>query len=307
MSNYSFAKVHGLKMALRKDDPGISTVLKKPLINRKWHREPEFMSILENYLCPDDIFFDLGCNIGYVTLYVLKKLSNKGFLYGIDPDIKNILTLKKSLELNKIKNNFFIDNVALSSIDGEIGFEFSKESNLHKINSNLSPESPLYRKIKSYSFDSYFSDKKFPSFIKMDVEGAEIEILYGMQNFLKSSSKCKILMELHPTLYNPKNYKKAFKLLFENGFHLEKFVGSSRAHNHPILKNNYKPKEIFKSGPFSRAVYDDIKENDFHALNLNKESFISRYNFLYYLLHPAKIFRPFNKSTKLSRAALFVR
>ena len=307
MSNYSFAKVHGLKMALRKDDPGISTVLKKPLINRKWHREPEFMSILENYLFPDDIFFDLGCNIGYVTLYVLKKLSNKGFLYGIDPDIKNILTLKKSLELNKIKNNFFIDNVALSSIDGEIGFEFSKESNLHKINSNLSPESPLYRKIKSYSFDSYFSDKKFPSFIKMDVEGAEIEIIYGMQNFLKSSSKCKILMELHPTLYNPENYKKAFKLLFENGFHLEKFVGSSRAHNHPILKNNYKPKEIFKSGPFSRAVYDDIKENDFHALNLNKESFISRYNFLYYLLHPAKIFRPFNKSTKLSRAALFVR
>ena len=141
----------------------------------------------------------------------------------------------------------------------------------------------------------------------MDVEGAEIEIIYGMQNFLKSSSKCKILMELHPTLYNPENYKKAFKLLFENGFHLEKFVGSSRAHNHPILKNNYKPKEIFKSGPFSRAVYDDIKENDFHALNLNKESFISRYNFLYYLLHPAKIFRPFNKSTKLSRAALFVR
>ena len=225
----------------------------------------------------------------------------------LTPTLKTFLHLKKSLELNKIKNNFLIDNVALSSIDGEIGFEFSNESNLHKINSDLSPESPLYRKIKSYSFDSYFSDKKFPSFIKMDVEGAEIEILYGMQNFLKSSSKCKILMELHPTLYNPKNYKKAFKLLFENGFHLEKFVGSSRAHNHPILKNNYKPKEIFKSGPFSRAVYDDIKENDFHALNLNKESFISRYNFLYYLLHPAKVFRPFNKSTKLSRAALFVR
>ena len=106
----------------------------------------------------------------------------------------------------------------------------------------------------------------------MDVEGAEIEILYGMKDFLKSSLKCKILMELHPTLYNPKKYKDAFKLLFDNGFRLEKFVGSSRAHNHPILKNNYKPNKIFKSGPFSRAVYENIKEDDFHALNLNRES-----------------------------------
>ena len=46
----------------------ISKVLKKPLLQRKWHREPEFMDILENYLRPDDIFFDLGCNIGYVSL-----------------------------------------------------------------------------------------------------------------------------------------------------------------------------------------------------------------------------------------------
>ncbi len=307
MSNYSFAKVHGLKMALRKDDPGISTVLKKPLMNRRWHREPEFMSILEEYLSSDDIFFDLGCNIGYVTLYVLKKLSKKGFLYGIDPDIKNILTLKKSLELNNLQNNYSIENIALSSNNGEIAFEFSKESNLHKINKDISPKSPSYRKIKSYSFDTYFSDKRFPSFIKMDVEGAEIEILYGMKDFLKSSLKCKILMELHPTLYNPKKYKDAFKLLFDNGFRLEKFVGSSRAHNHPILKNNYTPNKIFKSGPFSRAVFENIKEDDFHALNLNKESFVSRYNLIYYLFHPKTIFKPFLKSTKLSRAALFIR
>lgn len=307
MSNFSFAKVHGLKMALRKDDPGISTVLKKPLIHRKWHREPEFMSILEKYLSKDEIFFDLGCNIGYVTLFVLKKLSEKGFLYAIDPDIKNILTLKKSLAVNNLSKNYYIDNVALSAEDGDIVFEFSEQSNLHKINSTLSPESPSYRKIKCFSFDSYFSDKKYPTFIKMDVEGAEIDILFGMKNFLQSSYPCKILMELHPTLYSPQKYREAFKLLYENGFKLEKFVGSTRAHNHPILKNNYTPDKIFKSGPFSRAVYKNIKEKDFHALNLNTESFVSRYNLLHYLFHPKTIFKPFNKSIKLSRAALFIR
>ena len=95
------------------------------------------MTILDDYLDPDDIFFDLGCNIGYVTLFVLKKLSKKGFLYAIDPDIENISTLQKSLEVNQLPKNLLIENLALSSQDGDIGFEFSKESNLHKI--NISP------------------------------------------------------------------------------------------------------------------------------------------------------------------------
>ena len=294
-------------MALRNDDPGISTVLKKPLFNKKWHREPEFMSILEEYLSPDDIFFDLGCNIGYVALYVLKNISDKGYLYAIDPDKKNISTLIKSLENNNLSDNYSIENIAMSSENGEIGFEFSNESNLHKINKNLSPKNPNFRKITCKSFDSYFSDKKLPTFIKMDVEGAEVDILFGMKNFLKSSKKCKILMELHPTLYNPIEYKKAFKLLFSNGFHLEKFVGSSRAHYHPLIKNKYTPSKIFKSGPFSRAIIEDLTEYDFHALNLNKQPFKTRYNLNFYLMHPKTILKPLNISTKLSRAALFVR
>ena len=67
MSNLIFSKVYGLTMALRKDDSGISKVLKKPLLQRKWHREPEFMDILENYLRPDDIFFDLFRNLSKLS------------------------------------------------------------------------------------------------------------------------------------------------------------------------------------------------------------------------------------------------
>ena len=73
--------------------------------------------------------------------------------------LKTSLLLKSPYELNNLQNNYSIENIALSSNNGEIGFEFSKESNLHKINADISPESPAYRKIKTYSFDTYFSDK----------------------------------------------------------------------------------------------------------------------------------------------------
>ena len=294
-------------MAIRKDDPGISSVLKKPLLLRKWHREPEFMSIIERYLNPRDIFFDLGCNIGYVSLFVLKNLNKNGFLYAIDPDPKNISAFKKSIELNYYEQNYTIENIAFSSEDGEIGFEFSEESNLHKINNKLSIDSPTYRKINCRSFDSYFSNKSLPTFIKMDVEGAEVDILKGMKCFLESSSKCKILMELHPTLYSPKECIQSFELLFKNGFKLEKFVGSAFAHSHPLLKNNYIPSEIFKSGGFTRAIFDDVTKDDFYKIILNKIPHKSLYNLATYIRRPKTIFKPFLNSTKLARAALFVR
>tara|TARA_Y100000994_G_scaffold249514_1_gene261680 strand:- start:1646 stop:2530 length:885 start_codon:yes stop_codon:yes gene_type:complete len=294
-------------MAIRKDDPGISSVLKKPLLLRKWHREPEFMTILERYLEPEEIFFDLGCNIGYVALYVLQNLNKKGFLYAIDPDPKNISALKKSIEYNALKKSYTIENIALSSKDGEIGFEFSEESNLHKINNKLPEDSPTYRKINCRSFDSYFSNKSLPTFIKMDVEGAEIDILNGMKSFLESSSKCKILMELHPTLYSSKECIESFEILFKNGFKLEKFVGSAFAHSHPLLKENYIPSERFRSGGFTRAIYDNVTKDDFYKIILNKIPHKSLYNLSTYIRRPKTLLKPFLNSTKLARAALFVR
>ena len=307
MSEFSFAKVHNLKMAIRKDDPGISSVLKKPLWLRKWHREPEFMTILERYLKPNEIFFDLGCNIGYVSLYILQNITNEGFLYAIDPDPKNISALKTSIKENDINKKYTIENIALSSKDGEIGFEFSEESNLHKINNKLPLDSPTYRKINCRSFDSYFSNKSLPTFIKMDVEGAEIDILNGMESFLESSSKCKILMELHPTLYSSKECIDSFELLFKNGFKLEKFIGSAFAHSHPLLKDNYIPSEKFKSGGFTRAIYNNVTKDDFYKILLNKIPHKSLYNSSTYIRRPKTLFKPFLKSTKLARAAFFVR
>ena len=141
----------------------------------------------------------------------------------------------------------------------------------------------------------------------MDVEGAEIEILMGMKSFLESSSKCKILMELHPTLYSSEKCLESFQLLFKNGFKLEKFVGSAFAHLHPLLKKNYSPSEKFKSGGFTRAIYDNLKEEDFYKILLNSIPHKSFYNPLTYIRRPNTIFKPFLKTTKLARAALFVR
>lgn len=142
------------------------------------------MSKIEKYFNNDEFFFLSWLQYIICNSFCLKKMSKKGSLNSINPEIRNILNLKQSLAFNNLSKNYYIDNIALLTKDSDIFFEFSEQSNLHKINSTLSPENHSYRKIKSFSFDSYFSDKKYPTFVKIDSEGAEIELLDWYEGIL---------------------------------------------------------------------------------------------------------------------------
>ena len=113
-------------------------------------------------------------------------MSKKGSINSINPEIKNKLTLKQSLAFNNLSKNYYIDNIGLLTKDGDIVFEFSEQSNLYKINSIIYPENHAYRKIKIFSLDSYFSDKKYPTFVNIDSERAEIELLDGYEGILNN-------------------------------------------------------------------------------------------------------------------------
>ncbi len=71
------------------------------------------------------------------------------------------------------------------------------------------------------SLDEYFLNKNIDiNFIKMDVEGAESNVIKGMTNILKNSKDLKMIVEYNPNAIhqlglNPENY---FNMLIKNGF-----------------------------------------------------------------------------------------
>ena len=81
-----------------------------------------------------------------------------------------------------------------------------------------------------------------PHFVKIDVQGAELDVLIGMSNAIKMC-KPKILVEVHSIPYinwRIKNLQRIVKFLMENGYllyHVEsgRAVNSSNAH---IIKAN---------------------------------------------------------------------
>jgi len=186
-------------------------------IMAKW--EPIFTIKLDE----DDTVIDIGANVGYYTLY-LSKFLKTGKIISIEADPETCSVLKKNCELNNMKN-VIIHNFAISNKSGQITFY---KSETHS-GENSIYSSGIKNKKSSISIPASTLDKMLKSnypkidFIKIDVEGAEFDVLKGGEDTLKITKK--ILIELHEDILkkNKQDSKMIISLLEENGFKIKLF------------------------------------------------------------------------------------
>ncbi|GAA0137516.1 hypothetical protein YSY43_43570 [Paenibacillus sp. YSY-4.3] len=136
------------------------------------------------YISPDAVVYDIGANLGNHALYFSKKTRAKS-IYAFEPADINFSLLEKNCMDNDC-DNVQIFNVAIGSKEDKANMNISLD-NLGQ--SYVTLESTGDTVVKT--LDS-FNDIEQPTFIKIDVEGYELEVLKGMNNILKHS---------HPTLW----------------------------------------------------------------------------------------------------------
>jgi len=142
------------------------------------------------------IVLDIGANIGYYTLIFANLVGKKGHVFAFEPEPDNFDVLKKNVETNNYKNTT-TENLAVSNKIGNIKLYLSKSNvGQHKIfPSKMTSDD--YVNVNVTTIDEYFKlsdlyDKI--SFIKIDVEGAEMSVLQGMDKLLEKN-RLTLLME----------------------------------------------------------------------------------------------------------------
>jgi FkbM family methyltransferase len=305
MVNYFYKKIHGFNMALRSDDKGISTVLARPKrLFHRWHREPEFMDLLTAEVSNDDIFFDLGCNIGYVSL-LAAKLIETGKIYCVDPDPLNCAAIRESIRINKLDERFSVDECAIAGVSGVLKFHLSSHSNMSSLIEMKN--SVNSRDVLAYTFDDYIRDKASPSFIKMDIEGAEIDVISGMKRFLGSAKRAKILMEIHPDVYAEGAFRQMCNTLVEAGFSPKWVISAGTSKPMPFIVHSLKPKKVYRIGKWQRGLYEDIPMETLIKIVEDRKIWHYRYPLRFILGHPAHWLNPKFSTSKSVRAVLFAK
>ena len=137
--------------------------------------------------------------------------------------------------------------------------------------------------------EEFMKDKGYPNFIKMDIEGHEVEALEGMYNTLRDARPpVKILMEVHPMYYSKTHsLEKQLRRLIDIGFNTKYVISAGVARPDFFAKHGYEPIEVLYTGGWYRGIYTNISnEHMLIAACHEHDQFIERRS-----IHTAKIVR----------------
>ncbi len=161
---------------------------------RRWDVSSEkcMFEAMEQHLGHGDTAIDVGANFGLHSIYASNLVGETGKVFAFEPVPQNLRLLKRNLALNNLN---LIVNVVPSAISNSesdfIEFYVPNEEVAVTASLNKRDDGEAIR-VKNLRLDDYWADINLPvSLIKIDVEGAEFEVLKGCRELLGRD---------HPTL-----------------------------------------------------------------------------------------------------------
>jgi len=179
----------------------------------KYGYELEVAALLDLMLPEAGTFLDIGSNWGYFTLYAASNHSRLT-VHAFEPMPATYNDLTSCVEQAGLSSLVTCHNMALSSADGEAFIQIP--DGLH---SGLAEVSNLggTTRIATRRLDSLSLLR--PDFIKMDVEGHEIEVLNGAKETLKVARPF-IIFESKPDYLRPEKILEVLFFLSALGYRL---------------------------------------------------------------------------------------
>jgi FkbM family methyltransferase len=144
--------------------------------------EPYLQKAIRKYVAPGDTVYDIGANMGYVSLSLAKRVGPSGHVIAFEPVPRNVALLRTNIENNHLRNIQVLEVAALDRCG----------TGLIRIAENLSTASLIWHRnnpsateliIHTVAIDSLVEARELPEprFVKIDVEGAEGLALLGMR------------------------------------------------------------------------------------------------------------------------------
>jgi FkbM family methyltransferase len=154
--------------------------------------------MLDNFVRPGATVVDVGANIGYNTLYAAYCAGPTGQVYAIEPAQDNLTILYANLFANSLTNV-----VVLPYAAGSVSAlrHFFLRGDVSAVNSLFEENfyAPVTRTVEVLAAPLDELIPNTPDLVKIDVEGAELDVLQGMSRMLGSPT-LRLIVEWHPTL-----------------------------------------------------------------------------------------------------------
>jgi FkbM family methyltransferase len=186
------------------------------------HEKPILEALLTE-VRDTDVFYDIGGNIGLYSVMLGQRIA-KGEIYAFEPLAGNVRRLEQNLRRNDVNGEVF--EMALSDTTGTTTIFMRNTALVGEGKSTLIPEQemPHSRTIQSMTGDDFVADHTPPDVLKIDVEGAELDVLRGFRETFETHGVRLIYCEVH----SESLVDEIQQFLTDVGFEVESITESGR-------------------------------------------------------------------------------
>lgn len=200
--------VNGSKFIVKTGETGLTGNIYTGL------HEFQDMAFLLHVLRGEDLFVDIGANVGSYTILACSAVGARGIAF--EPVPSTYKRLVENMRLNRLDEKVRCINKGVGARQGNIGFTADSNATNHA----LAPEEQCDNTVavEITALDTALHDDS-PTLIKIDVEGYETPVLEGASETLGKQTLLAVIMELNG---NCNRYgfdeSRILELMFDNGF-----------------------------------------------------------------------------------------
>jgi FkbM family methyltransferase len=162
--------------------------------------EQDLQRAITDWVEPGYVIYDLGANIGYVSLLFARATGDAGRVFAFEPLPANQERLRKNLALNPTQPVTVIPN-AVANKAGTTTFLVHPSGGMGKLAAAPGREAGFASQleVETTSLDIFAASHPKPQLVKIDIEGAEVLALQGMRELFRTVRPI-LFMELHGEL-----------------------------------------------------------------------------------------------------------
>jgi FkbM family methyltransferase len=182
--------------------------------------EPELQAAVAEIVQPGMLVYDVGANIGYISLLLARRVGAAGHVYAFEALPANLERLRLNLQLSGLSERVTVVPAAVVEKKRPARFLVGPSGGMGKAAGSAGRQDVVYSQtleVAGLSLDEfvYTEGNPPPQLVKMDIEGGEVLALPGMS---------RLLVEAHPTilleLHGPEAARLVWETLLAAGYRL---------------------------------------------------------------------------------------
>lgn len=183
-SGVTSMRIQGHRIKFLADDTGIA-----PSLLTFGVYEPQATALLSKILQPGMVFLDVGANFGYFSIIAASKVGPRGAVISVEPEPFNFALLTENVHVNGYNDRCIcIPECAGASESTETLFlDVENAGNHSLLRKNIPTDVNRSIPIRLRTVDAMLADQNIEraDVIKIDTQGAEVQVLRGMTEALR--------------------------------------------------------------------------------------------------------------------------